>query len=107
MAAGTRPHIVLIVSDQHRGDWVASAGCSLVETPNLDRLAAGSVSFSAAYCPSPLCVPSRMSLMTGRDPHHTGVWGNQDQLRSDIPTFAHALGLAGYETVLAGRMHFV
>ncbi len=83
------------------------AGNQVVSTPNLDTLAAGGVMFTQNYCNSPLCVPSRMSMMTGRHPHHTGVFSNEDCLASDIPTFAHALGLGGYETVLCGRMHFV
>jgi len=82
-------------------------GDTVVRTPNLDRLAAGGMLFESCYCPSPICVPSRMSFMTARYPHHNEVWTNGCMLRSDIPTFAHALGAAGYETVLGGRMHFV
>jgi choline-sulfatase len=102
-----KPNIILIVSDQHRGDYMGCAGNPVVSTPNLDALAEGGVMFTQNYCNSPLCVPSRMSMMTGRHPYHTGVFSNEDCLASDIPTFAHALGLGGYETVLCGRMHFV
>jgi choline-sulfatase len=45
--------------------------------------------------------------MTGQHPHEIGVWDNQDELKSDIPTFAHAFHSADYDTVLSGRMHFV
>jgi choline-sulfatase len=103
----SKPNIVLIVSDQHRGDWLGASGNRLVTTPNLDRLAAEGVNFTQAYCASPLCVPSRMSLMSGREPHRTDVYGNEDYLASDVPTFAHAAAIAGYDTVLCGRMHFV
>jgi choline-sulfatase len=82
------------------------AGNPLVSTPHLDEMAEHGVRFTEAYCNSPLCVPSRMSMMTGRFPHEISVYGNGDSLPSDIPTFAHALGIAGYETVLCGRMHF-
>jgi len=102
-----RPNIVLIVSDQHRADWLGCAGNRVVRTPNLDALAAGGVRFTDAYCNAPLCVPSRMSLLTGRQPHRIGVLSNGDSLPSGMPTFAHALALAGYETILCGRMHFV
>ncbi len=102
-----QPHIVLIVSDQHRADWLGCAGNRIVRTPNLDALAAGGVRFTDAYCNAPLCVPSRMSMLAGRQPHRTGVLSNGDSLPSGIPTCAHALALAGYETVLCGRMHFV
>jgi choline-sulfatase len=101
------PNIVLVVSDQHRGDWVGYGGNGAVRTPNLDRLAADGVAFTQAYCNSPLCVPSRMSMLTGRYPHHIGVHGNEDCLPSGIPTVAHAMALGGYDTVLCGRMHFV
>jgi choline-sulfatase len=103
----TKPNIVFIVSDQHRGDFMGCAGNRVVRTPNLDRLAEGGVRFSQAYCNSPFCVPSRTSMLTGRYPHQTGVFVNSDHLASDIPTFVHGLALGGYETVLCGRMHFV
>lgn len=100
-------NIVLIVSDQHRADWMSCSGSRAVHTPNLDALAAGGVRFTNAYCNAPVCVPSRMSMLTGRQPHRLGgVYVNAHSLSSDIPTFAHGLSLAGYETVLGGRMHF-
>lgn len=79
----------------------------MVHTPHLDRLAAAGTRFAHAYASSPLCVPSRMSFLTGRRPSSTGVWTNTCVLPSEVPTFAHALGAAGYETVLCGRMHFM
>jgi choline-sulfatase len=101
-----KPNLIFILSDQHSGQWMNCAGSRIVHTPNLDALAAGGVRFANAYCNAPLCVPSRMSMLAGRLPHHTGVHGNSDYLASDIPTFAHALSRGGYETVLCGRMHF-
>lgn len=83
------------------------AGNRVVQTPNLDRLAEEGVRFTEAYCNSPLCVPSRTAMLTGRHPHQTKVFANSDHLASDIPTFVHGLALGGYETVLCGRMHFV
>jgi len=70
-------------------------------------LAEEGVLFENAYCASPLCVPSRLSLLSGLHITATGCYGNDSALRSDQATFAHALGVAGYETVLVGRMHFV
>ena len=95
------------MSDQHHAGVMGCAGDTIVQTPNLDRLAQSGVRFSNAYCPYPLCVPSRMSSMTGRHPHELDQWDNECQLKSDIPTFAHAFLSAGYDTVLSGRMHFV
>jgi choline-sulfatase len=100
------PNIIFILSDQHRRDWLGCAGSPLVATPHLDQLAANGVRFTQCYCNSPLCGPSRMSLLSGRQPFRNGVYINEDVLDSNVPTFAHALARAGYETVLCGRMHF-
>lgn len=94
------------MSDQHSPHVLGCAGDPVVRTPHLDRLAAQGVRFSNTYCPSPLCVPSRMSLLTAQQPSAIRVWTNACVLGSDVPTFAHALGAAGYETALCGRMHF-
>lgn len=95
------------MSDQHRADAMGCAGDAVLQTPNIDRLAAGGARFTNAYCPFPLCGPSRMAFMTGRHPYEIGIWSNEHALNSDHPTFAHAFLAAGYETVLSGRMHFV
>jgi len=95
------------MSDQHSKHFLGCYGNELVRTPNLDRLAASGTVFTDAYCPSPLCVPSRMSFMTTRRPMANRVWSNQDELSSAIPTWAHGMSVAGYETALVGRMHFV
>jgi choline-sulfatase len=76
-------------------------------TPVIDELAAGGCLFEAAYCASPLCAPSRASLLTGRLPSETGVFDNAAPLPPDVPTIAHVLRTAGYRTALAGKMHFV
>ena len=95
------------MSDQHHKRILGCAGDPLVQTPNLDALAARGVRFANASCTYPLCVPSRASFMTCRHPHEIDVFTNNCELRTDRPTFAHAFHAAGYETVLAGRMHFV
>jgi choline-sulfatase len=66
-------NVVLIISDQHRRDAAGCYGNPVVKTPNLDRLSAEGVRFTQAYCDSPLCVPSRCSLITGRFPHRHGA----------------------------------
>ena len=103
----SQPHIVFFLSDQHNPDVIASHGDPWVRTPNLDRLTAGGAVLTNCYCPSPLCVPSRAAMLSGQSPHRTGVYTNWQALPSDQATLAHVLALAGYETVLAGRMHFV
>ena len=81
-------------------------GHPLVQTPNMDRLAAEGVTFENAYCNSPLCCPSRMSFMTGRYVHQIRAWDNASPLASDAVTWAHVLGAVGYDVVLSGKQHF-
>lgn len=100
------PNILLIMTDQHSPRQLGAYGDPLIRTPNLDRLADQGMRFDNTYCASPLCVPSRMSFMTGRLPSRTGMMLNQSILPSGTPTWAHHLAIAGYETSLIGRMHF-
>ena len=103
----SRPNVLILMSDQHSKFHLGCTGDPLVRTPNLDRLRQDGLLFSNAYTPAPVCVPARMSFMTTCSPSTNQVWGNQDTLSSAIPTWAHSLGAAGYETTLIGRMHFV
>ena len=105
--AKTKPNILFLMSDQHTQKVAGCYGDPLVRTPNLDRLAARGVVFDNAYCPSPICTPSRMSLLTGRWPVTQSCWTNADMLASDIPTYLHGLGAAGYRPALVGRLHSV
>lgn len=102
-----RPNILYIQSDQHNPAVMGCAGDPVVRTPNLDALASRGTVFDNAYCASPICVPSRASMLTGRHPHENQVWTNTHALDSTIPTFAHALGAAGYRPIQVGRMHFI
>jgi len=99
--------ICLFISDQHSYLQQAYAGDKIVRTPNLDRIAAEGAVFDNNYTSYPLCVPARMSLMSGQLASNCAVMGNFSVLDSRRPTFAHSLNAAGYETVLCGRMHFV
>lgn len=102
-----RPNILFIMSDQHTQRVLGCYGDDVVATPNLDRLANRGVTFDNAYTPSPLCVPARMSFMTGRYPCRQSCWTNSDMLPSDRPTIAHSLGAAGYQPTLVGRLHSI
>ena len=102
-----RPNILLIMSDEHDPAVTGCYGHALVQTPNLDRLAAAGVLFENAYCNNPICVPSRMSFLTGKYASDVNVFDNGSPLASEIPTFAHYLEASGYDTTLCGRMHMV
>ena len=106
-SAPTQPNIVLIMADQLAPQFTGAYGHPVVKTPNLDALAARGMRFVAAYCNSPLCAPSRASLMTGQLVSRHGAYDNAADFASSVPTFAHYLRSAGYRTCLAGRMHFV
>lgn len=101
-----KPNVLVIMSDQHSKHMLGCYGNNIVRTSNLDRLASEGMRFDNAYCPSPVCCPSRMSFLTGRTPSNNQVWNNSHMLSPATPTWAHVLGIAGYETSLLGRMHF-
>lgn len=99
--------VLLFCSDQHSAGVMGAMGDSLIRTPNLDRIAASGTVFENAYTSCPLCVPARASLMTARMPSRLGVFDNGGDYRSSEVTFAHLHALAGYDSVLIGRMHFM
>ncbi|MDE0610401.1 MAG: sulfatase-like hydrolase/transferase [Anaerolineaceae bacterium] len=101
-----QPNLLIIMSDEHAPMYSSLHGHPLVQTPNMERLAALGTTFDNAYCNSPLCMPSRMSFMTGRFIHHQDTWDNACPLRVDALTWAHLLRSAGYEVVLSGKQHF-
>lgn len=99
--------ILLYISDQHAWQQQHYAGDPVILTPNLDRIAAGGTVMDNACTSYPVCVPARMSMLTGQLASRCGVMSNMAALDSNRATFVHCLSAAGYETVLCGRMHFV
>jgi choline-sulfatase len=95
------------MSDQHTASFSGFGGSDKIRTPHMDRLAQEGTVFDAAYTSNPLCVPARMSFLTGRLSESTGIYTNSGALSGDDATFLHALGAQGYDTVLVGRMHFM
>lgn len=102
-----RPNILTIMVDQLNGTLFPDGPADWLHAPNLKRLAARSARFRNAYTASPLCAPGRASFMSGQLPSRTRVYDNAAEFASDIPTFAHHLRRAGYQTCLSGKMHFV
>ena len=99
------PNLLFIFSDQHSQHVSGCYGDTVVQTPNIDWIAREGVRFTNAYCPSPICVPSRMAMLTARWPYRQHCWTNDDFLRSDLPTWPMAVGIAGGRPMLVGRMH--
>jgi arylsulfatase A-like enzyme len=103
-----KPNILLISTDQQRFDHLGVAGTPGIVTPHLDRLAGRGMRFSRAYCTSPICTPSRVSLLTGRYPSSHGAYSigvTADPLPG--PTLPEVLRSGGYETAVVGKTHFV
>lgn len=101
----TQPNILLLMTDQQRWDAMGCSG-GWVNTPHVDRIASEGVRFSNCVTNSPVCVPARLSLATGRYPHNTGVWRNAPHtLAADAPTWMQAIRDAGYRTSLFGKTH--
>ncbi|MDD9731930.1 choline-sulfatase [Mameliella sp. AT18] len=103
----TKPNILILMVDQLNGTLFPDGPADWLHVPNLRALAARSVRFSNAYTASPLCAPGRASFMSGQLPSMTRVYDNAAEFASDIPTYAHHLRRAGYQTCLSGKMHFV
>jgi len=107
--ATEQPNILLIVTDQQRGDCLGIAGHPVVQTPNMDYIGASGTVFTRAYSEVPSCIPARHVLMSGQGPEETGMTGfcyRNDTCPWDPPaTLAGELSAAGYETRLVGKLH--
>ena len=102
----SRPNIVLIMTDEMRGDCMGIAGHPDVKTPYIDSLAAKGVYYPNAYSACPTCVPARAILHTGLNQRHTGRVGYQDRVDWNYGcTMAGELAKAGYYTQCVGKMH--
>jgi choline-sulfatase len=101
-----RPNLLLLMADQLTPGALPAYGNRVAKTPHIDALAAEGVVFDSFYCNSPLCAPSRFSMLTGRLPSAIGGYDNAAELPAAVPTFAHYLRRGGYRTILSGKMHF-
>lgn len=101
------PNIVVIQADQMAAQALGAYGDQAARTPNIDELAESGAVFDRAYCSTPLCAPSRASMMTGYLPSQLGCFDNGADFAASVPTFAHRLRGIGYHTALVGRMHFI
>jgi len=97
------PNILLVMSDQHRADWLGCSGANWVRTPNIDELARRGVYFRMASCDSPVCAPSRSALASGLKCSTVGVLSNSDLYPIDVPTYYQALRAAGYRVGCVGK----
>ena len=101
----TRPNILYIMTDQHRADWLGCAGHKVVKTPNIDSLAARGTRFTQFHVTTPVCMPNRGAIFTGRYPSVNGLRHNGLPLPANANTFTDVLREGGYHTASIGKSH--
>ena len=109
-SAQGRPNVLFIAIDD-QNDWIGCLdGHPNSKTPHIDDLAKSGTLFTNAHCQSPLCNPSRASLMLGLRPDATGIYGlapwfrNLDEFKDHVPLQQH-LAKNGYHTASAGKIY--
>lgn len=100
-----QPNFILFITDQHRADHLSCYGHPVLRTPHIDSIAERGVAMDKFYVASPVCMPNRASLMTGRMPSAHGVRANGIPLSRSSVTFVDLLAAAGYRTALIGKSH--
>ncbi|MEO7742038.1 MAG: choline-sulfatase, partial [Usitatibacter sp.] len=102
-----RPNFLVLMSDQMTAFALPFHGNKVVRASTMSKLAETGVVFDAAYCNSPICAPSRFSMLSGRQPTEIGAYDNAAEFPASIPTLLHYLAAGGYRTILSGKMHFI
>jgi arylsulfatase A-like enzyme len=100
-----RPNFLFIITDQQRADYLGCMGHPVLRTPNIDSLAARGMLFDEFHTASPVCMPNRASIITGRYPSTHGLRKNGLHLPLHNSTFVEALRLEGYHTAMIGKSH--
>ncbi|KIC22794.1 sulfatase family protein [Leisingera sp. ANG-Vp] len=106
MPPPTPPNVILIMTDQQRADSLGCTGNPVVQTPQIDALAARGAVFRNHFTPHQICSPSRSTLFSGLFARHPGLTRNGVALPQDLPLITHDLKAAGYRTHGAGKFHF-
>jgi len=101
----SKPNILWIQADQLRADTFGFMNHPLIQTPNLDKLAAQGAVYDNAYCSSPVCMPSRATMMTGKHLPEHGVIQNGYKMNSEMETFPQRIAEVGYRTANIGKTH--
>lgn len=100
-------NLLVLLSDEHNKRMLGISGHSHVQTPNLDKLATQGTLFENAYCNSPICVPSRAILATGRYNSEIGYWDNADPYDGKIPSWGHRAVEGNCDAISIGKLHFL
>lgn len=100
-----RPNFLFLITDQQRADWLGSYGHPVLKTPHIDAIAARGTRFDNFQVASPVCMPNRASLLTGRYPSLHGLRYNGCVLPARANTFVDLLAESGYHTAAIGKSH--
>ncbi len=100
-------NLLLIMCDQLRADVLGCYGDDYVKTPNIDRLAEEGIVFDNAYSPTPVCVPARHAVISGKKPYKLGMLENTGKREEIYDPLAKLIRDQGYYTSAVGKMHFV
>jgi len=107
LMTGMKPtNLVFIISDEHRRDAAGCYGNEVIQTPNLDRLAERGTRFTNAYTNSPICVPARACLASGRHIFETGHWDNAFPYYGEPEGWGHTLKAADHICDSVGKLHY-
>lgn len=99
-------NLLIIMSDEHSVRTVGCHGNQVVQTPNIDALAARGTRFESAYCTSPVCIPARAGFALGRYQHQIGFWDNADPYDGSVPSWHHKLRAREHNVTAIGKLHF-
>ncbi len=100
-----RPNVIFIMSDDHAYQAISAYGSQLIDTPNIDRLAAEGLRFDRAFVGNSICSPSRATLLTGKFSHANGLRNNVNNFDGSQQTLQGLMQQAGYETAIVGKWH--
>ena len=98
-------HLLILFTDQQRYDTIAAFGNPQIQTPHLDALAKDSVVFERCITPSPVCVPARLSMLSGQYPARTGCNNNNTDRAYNGAGFYGRITAQGYQSCCVGKMH--
>lgn len=101
-----RPNIVFIMSDDHAYQAISAYETTLIQTPNIDRVAKEGMLFTNASITNSICAPSRAVILTGKHSHMNGKIDNISPFDTTNTTFPMLLQKAGYQTAMFGKLHF-
>jgi arylsulfatase A-like enzyme len=104
-AAGQRPNVLFIMSDDHASHAIGCYGSRINKTPHIDRLATEGMRFDNCFCTNSICGPSRAVILTGKYSHRNGFYNNGNSFDGEQVTLPKLLKQVGYQTAMIGKWH--